>query len=300
MATPMVTEDNLGAWLLRCNPEVWDLPSFMADGNDSIGSWTVARNYRSRMMAEGQPVVLWASGNGRRIARGIWGLGHVTGPAEDYVPEDLDPADIGYWLDTAAEAAADNRVLVDIVLLPTPITDAELKAAGIDDLEVQIQAQGSNPSWISMEQLARIEPLLPTWPDATEPDQELTVSRRGAGFGNPVQNLVVEEAAMTAVREVYEVDGWKVEDVSMDKCGWDLTCTRGTEVVKAEVKGVSGDRPIVLLTANELRAAREQQEWTLAVVTRAVTTPEVVEFSREQALEAAVPYVFKADLTRFA
>jgi hypothetical protein len=203
-------------------------------------------------------------------------------------------------LDTAAEAAADNRVLVDIVLLPTPITDAELKAAGIDDLEVQIQAQGSNPSWISMEQLARIEPLLPTWPDATEPDQELTVSRRGAGFGNPVQNLVVEEAAMTAVREVYEVDGWKVEDVSMDKCGWDLTCTRGTEVVKAEVKGVSGDRPIVLLTANELRAAREQQEWTLAVVTRAVTTPEVVEFSREQALEAAVPYVFKADLTRFA
>jgi len=52
----------------------------MADGYYTIGSWTVSRNYRSRMMADGQRVILWATGDGRRIARGIWGLGYVTGP----------------------------------------------------------------------------------------------------------------------------------------------------------------------------------------------------------------------------
>src|SRR3712207_702602 len=106
MATPTVTEENLGAWLLRCNPEVWDLPSAVAEGYQTIVSWTVTPGYRSQMMDDGQRVVLWASGNGKRIARGIWGLGYVTGPVEDRVPEDLDPEDYGYWLDTAARDAA--------------------------------------------------------------------------------------------------------------------------------------------------------------------------------------------------
>ena len=64
MATPMVTEEDLGTWLLRCNPEVWDLRGFVADGNDSIGSWTIGHNDRSRMMDEDQRVLLWATGNG--------------------------------------------------------------------------------------------------------------------------------------------------------------------------------------------------------------------------------------------
>lgn len=297
MTTPLVTEDNLGAWLLRCNPEVWDLPAAMADGQTWISSWTVARNYRSRLMAEGQRVVLWAGGNGKRIARGLWGLGHVTGPTYDFIPDDLEPEDIGYWLDKATKAAHDNVVPVDIPLLGTPITDSDLRAAGIDDLEVQVQAQGSNPSWISKEQLARLWPLLPEWPDPSEADEEVTVSSRGAGLGSPVQNRVVELAAVRAVRAVYEQEGWRVQDVSHEKCGWDLTCTRDREVVKAEVKGVSGDRPVVLLTANELIAAEAHENWTLVVVTRAVSAPEIAEYGRDEALQAAKPYVFKADLT---
>ncbi len=264
MASPLVTKDNLGAWFLRCNPEVWDLPSFMDDGNDSIGSWTVVKNYRSRMMAPGQRVVLWATGDGKRIARGIWGLGWVTGPAHDYVPEDLESDDVDYWLDEAANAGAENVVLVDIPLLDTPITDAELKAAGIADLEVQVQAQGANPSWISKEQLLRLERLLPAWPEPDQPDQQVTVSPHGADFGNPIQNKIVEMAAMDAVRQLYEYDGWHVEDVSGDKCGWDLTCTRDAEVAKVEVKGVSGDKPAVLLTPNELDAAKNKTDWVLA------------------------------------
>jgi predicted RNA-binding protein with PUA-like domain len=298
MAPPLVTEDNLGAWLLRCNPEVWDLPAFMDDGYYSIGSWSVVRNYRSRMMAPGQRVVLWATGDGKRIARGIWGLGWVTGQAHDYVPDDLDADDIGYWLDEAANAGADNAVAVDIPLLDAPITDAELKAAGITDLEVQIQTQGSNPSWIGKEQLARLEALLPEWPDQTEPERELTVSPHGAGFGNPAQNKAVELAAMDAVSEKYEGEGWQVEDVSLAKCGWDLTCTCGSEIAKVEVKGVSGDKPSVLLTANELDAAKNHPGWVLAVVTRAISAAKVNVYSSQQALQAAEPYVYRADLSQ--
>ncbi|MGY1631865.1 protein NO VEIN domain-containing protein [Geodermatophilus sp. SYSU D01186] len=298
MAPPLVTEDTLGAWLLRCNPEVWDLPAFMHDGNASIGQWTVVNNYRSRMMAPGQRVVLWATGDGKRIARGIWGLGWVTGPAHDHVPDDLAEDDASYWLDEAANAGAENVVAVDIPLLDAAITDAELKAAGIADLEVQVQSQGSNPSWISKEQLARVESLLPEWPERGEPDRELTVSPRGAGFGNAVQNKVVELAAMDAVRQVYEDEGWHVDDVSLAKCGWDLTCTRGAEITRAEVKGVSGDKPLVLLTANEWNAAKNQPGWVLAVATRAISAPEISVYTSQEALQAAEPYVYRADLSQ--
>jgi len=60
---------------------------------------------------------------------------------------------------------------------------------------------------------------------------------------------------------------------------------------------VSGDRPIVLLTTNELRAAELGDGWVLAVVTRALSAPTVTEFTAEQALAAALLYVFKADLS---
>jgi len=311
MATHAVSDGNLGAWLLRCNPDVWDLPSFIEDGNDSIGSWTVVRNYRSEMMDEGQRVLLWATGDGKRIARGIWGLGYVTGPTSDRVLdkldlEDFEPEgaeaddsyedDIDYWLDQAARDGAENAVPVEIVLLAEAITDVDLRAAGIDDLEVQRQPQGSNPSWISKEQLRRLEAFLPRWPHPSEPVAEVTVSARGAGFGSPLQNEIVERAAMTAVREKYEDDGRTVQDVSSGKHGWDLTCRKGEDEAKVEVKGVSGDKPSILLTRNEVRAAEEDKGWVLAVVTRAVSAPAVRTFTATEVCDAARPYLYKANL----
>jgi hypothetical protein len=42
--------------------------------------------------------------------------------------------------------------------------DAELRAAGIDGLEVQRQPFMANPSFVSDEQLGTMLPLLPPWP----------------------------------------------------------------------------------------------------------------------------------------
>jgi hypothetical protein len=50
-----------------------------------------------------------------------------------------------------------------------------------------------------------------------------------------------------------------------------------------------------MLTCN---AEGQQAKWKLTVVGRALGAPQVVEFDREQTLQAAEPYVLKADLTR--
>lgn len=50
--------------------------------------------------------------------------------------------------------------LLDIPLFASALTDADLRAAGVDDLEVQRMPAGSNPSWVSKQQWDRIETLL--------------------------------------------------------------------------------------------------------------------------------------------
>lgn len=74
------------------------------------------------------------------MARGVWGLGSVTGAVDETVVEPSVP--------------------VDIPLFASALTDADLRAAGVDDLEVQRMPAGSNPSWVSKQQWDRIETLL--------------------------------------------------------------------------------------------------------------------------------------------
>lgn len=298
----LITEDNLGAWLIKCDPDSkFDLPRLIEEqGTDVVTDWSVTNNYRSRMMKPGDKVILWVSGNGRRMTRGIWGVGWVTGYVQDTVAETLDPDEDSYWHSEEERLAVTNDIALDIPLFEdgAELAAADLVAAGITDLEVQTQAQMSNPSWVTREQLAEIEALLEPWPEYIDAGEEITVSDRGAGFGDPVHNLAVEEAAMAAVIGYY--DGWTPKDVSADKVGWDITFTKSRthETVRVEVKGVSGDRPVVLLTPNEIRAAGEEEGWHLAVVTRALSNPEVTEYTAEQALDAAEPYVFKAHMPR--
>jgi hypothetical protein len=141
MAARAVTEASLGAWLIKCdpiaNPDLFD-PA--GDEPARVTSRCVVRGYRSDLMKPGDRAVLWVSGDGRTKARGIWGTGHVTGRTH--------------------ETADGLAVPVDIPLLTTPLTDAALRAEGVDDLEVQRMPAGSNPSWVSKEQLARLDRLL--------------------------------------------------------------------------------------------------------------------------------------------
>jgi hypothetical protein len=158
-----ITAETLGSWLVRCNPAKWDLAGYIAEGGEQVDSVSVVDNYRSAMMQPGDRILLWVSGNGRLLARGIWGLGHVTAKVRDE-PADAVPDAESLWLDERTRRGVSHAVFVDIPLLDSPVTDAELRSHTIDDLEVQRVPMGSNPSWLSTEQLSRVRPLLPPWP----------------------------------------------------------------------------------------------------------------------------------------
>ena len=157
---PAVTRETLGAWLLKANPAVWDVRRFLGEGNTRLTSWSVQRGYRSALMRPGDRVVFWLSGPGTRgLVRGVWGLGHVVAEAEPWRD-----GEAGWWLDDAARQALRARVEVDVVLLDEPLPVADLRAAGLADLEVQRVPQMSNPSWVTRDQLAVLSGLLPPWP----------------------------------------------------------------------------------------------------------------------------------------
>lgn len=120
----------------------------------------------------------------------------------------------------------------------------------------------------------------------------VTVSDAGAGYGTPEHNRLVENAAMRATLTAFA--GWDHEDVSAANCGWDITFRRGSEEVHAEVKGVSGSKPTVLLTANEWRRASEDVHWRLVIVTHALLNePQVSILDRKPVVDGATPYVYR-------
>lgn len=123
---------------------------------------------------------------------------------------------------------------------------------------------------------------------------EITIGNHGAGFGDAAKNRAVEEAAMRHVVEHYR--DWNHDDVSAHKVGWDITMTRNAEERHVEVKGVSGRRPTVLLTNNEIRHATNDPLWSLVVVTQALIAPTIHEFDRATVVEATIPYVYRAVL----
>lgn len=160
----LITTDNLGAWLIKCNPE--SNPGLLEQidrPGSRVTTWCVADNYRSAMMRPGDRAILWISGNGRRVARGIWGVGRVSGSLEHR------------RVDGRSEAggAIVLSIPLDIPLLPRggEVSSDELVVAGVTDLEVQVTPAMSNPSWVTKEQLARMEALLDTAPRSSGTDR---------------------------------------------------------------------------------------------------------------------------------
>ena len=84
------------------------------------------------------------------------------------------------------------------------------------------------------------------------------------------------------------------KDVSSGKCGWDITFSRGREVVHAEVKGRSGKTPTVLLTMNETGQGEvADPRWRLVIVTQALIDPQVTVIAREESPPRGEPYVYR-------
>lgn len=93
----------------------------------------------------------------------------------------------------------------------------------------------------------------------------------GAGFGNSELNPRVEKAAMRFVTRDFKRRGYVVTDVSSQNRGYDLTVRKGVAQMHIEVKGVSGSEESFLITSNEIRCARSNKSFHLAIVTQALT-----------------------------
>jgi hypothetical protein len=138
----MVSLDNLGAWLLKCNGNTSNIAG-MAAQRTPIRQWCVQASYRTKLMAAKQPVLFWVSGNQRRLTPGVWAIGVLTGPpvldSDGDHPKLRVPLDLR-WLD--------ERCRVPRAALQA---DEQLVA-----MEVLRQPQAANPSFVTKAQFEAI------------------------------------------------------------------------------------------------------------------------------------------------
>lgn len=107
--------------------------------------------------------------------------------------------------------------------------------------------------------------------------QEAPVAAQfGAGFGNPVENKLVDDAAIAAVRKRYERLGWTVSQQKPPGCGFDLECRKGPKIENVEVKGIRGTKQSFFITRNEVDSASTNPNFVLMVVTSALSTSPVL------------------------
>jgi hypothetical protein len=80
----------------------------------------------------------------------------------------------------------------------------------------------------------------------------------GQGRGlTPEQRRLVELHAMEVATRTLEAEGWLIEDVSLERRGYDLHATRDGVELYVEVKGTTGEGGSVLVTPGEVTYARE-------------------------------------------
>jgi hypothetical protein len=129
-----VRRELLGAWLMRRSPSGIGVAALVASG--VTARWCVRPSYRLGLIRPGDRLLLWLSGRDPLHPRGLWAAGAIAGTSDG------------------------ETVGIRLRALSRPLTDVELRSHGIDDLEVQRQPMGSNPSWVSRRQWTQISSLL--------------------------------------------------------------------------------------------------------------------------------------------
>jgi hypothetical protein len=105
----------------------------------------------------------------------------------------------------------------------------------------------------------------------------------GQGFGSAETNKLVEVKAVEVVTLHFQSKGWTVVSHESKKCGYDLYCSRESEVLCIEVKGTSSVAPGFIITSNEVDSSSTKPDWRLALVTEALSlNPKLFVFDADQ------------------
>ena len=114
-------------------------------GFSTITTRCVRPSYRTSLVAPGQPVLLWVSGRDRSHPAGVYAEGRTTGVVRQDGEDLVMPVSLG--------------------ALEVPVPRVELLAHPLlAQLEVLRMPAGSNPSYVTQEQL---EALRAGWPQVT-------------------------------------------------------------------------------------------------------------------------------------
>lgn len=98
----------------------------------------------------------------------------------------------------------------------------------------------------------------------------------------------IERAAVNAVCDYYEQQGYEISDVQSDNVGYDLIASKGKVHLLVEVKGTSrnADNAVVDLTPHEYETCRKKRRnYRICVVTDALAEPCVHEFFSEESIK---------------
>lgn len=102
---------------------------------------------------------------------------------------------------------------------------------------------------------------------------ESKMQEMGTGIGFGGRNPEVEKEAIKIATEYYVNRGFKVRAVELEHFGWDIEASKNGDILKIEVKGLSGPLCSVGLTTNEYNAFNNQDNYRLFIVTLVGTDP---------------------------
>jgi|GEM_PF-1860039 len=119
---------------------------------------------------------------------------------------------------------------------------------------------------LKMLQKALKEPSLTPLEKVQEAEDILRHQFRGQGYGlNAAERRLVEDHAMKAAGRYFKDKGYAVKDTHAHQ-SYDFICTKSGRKWFVEVKGTTGKPDKVLLTANEVRHARQHPDRTILFV----------------------------------
>ena len=239
-------------WTFSANPGIYRIEKAVQDR--IIDYWTVPH----RNVHKGDRAIIWKT-KGNSQQRGIIALAEVL---TDPVPC-KDP-NREYWIDRNAPDEIIDRVRVHYhVPHSFPLWLDESSPNSLRELNVA-RATGGSVFHVSPEQWNAILLLVGGWPAPEIEDTELALaelagqSERGQGFRADVAvRKAIEQHAMREAKAYFEKQGWNVTDVSA-RYPYDLLCISETgEELRVEVKGTISDGTQILLTAKEVKHARD-------------------------------------------
>ncbi len=163
-AKPRVTEQVLGAWVIKSNPKIARLPDPEPElGFAYLDNWLMLDSYRARMMADRQRIALWVTGRGKgQQAPGFWGFGHVNGPAYEVFADDETDE---FFEEDIYTGRVILRVPIMVPILTYPLPRAHAQADPVlSGMELFRAPQQGNPGFLTHEEVAAIEQVIGAWP----------------------------------------------------------------------------------------------------------------------------------------